>query len=61
MSEFNNKDYRREKFNKKKKDIKKTSQYPEEHGDITKRNKEFKRKKQHLRDDNWEENIDELY
>ena len=61
MTDFNNKEYRREKFNKKKKDVKKTAQYPEEYGDVAKRNKEFKRKKQHLTEDNWEEDIDELY
>lgn len=61
MTDFNNKEYRREKFNKKKKDNKKLTSSHEDYNDISKRNKEFKRKKQHLKDDDWQEDINELY
>jgi hypothetical protein len=59
MSDFNPKEYRRDKFNKKKKEYKKNNY--EDYSDITKKNKEFKRKKQHLKEeDDWNE-YDELY
>lgn len=56
MSDYNPKEYRRDKFNKKKKEYKKTSH--DDYNDTEKRAKEFKRKKQHLKE---EEEWDELY
>lgn len=61
MLEFNDKEYRREKFNKKKKDNKKISSYQEENFAVTKKNQEFKQKKERLKIEDWEEDLDELH
>lgn len=61
MLEFNDKEYRREKFNKKKKDNKKISPYQEENFAIAKKNQEFKQKKERLKIEDWEEDLDELH
>lgn len=62
MSDFNNKEYRREKFNKKKKDYKKNFGFYDDHtSDTSKKNKQFKKKKQSLQEyEDWQ-NYDELY
>ena len=61
MLEFNDKEYRREKFNKKKRDNKKISSYQEENFAVTKKNQEFKQKKERLKIEDWEEDLDELH
>lgn len=60
MSDYNPKEYRREKFNKKKKDKKCSSH--DEYNDLQKRNKAFKKHKQEIEEDrDWHEDYDELY
>ena len=61
MLEFNDKEYRREKFNKKKRDNKKISSYQEENFAVTKKNQEFKQKKERLKIEDWEEDLDEIH
>ena len=61
MLEFNDKEYRREKFNKKKKDNKKISSYQEENFAVNKKNQEFKQKKERLKIEDWEEDLDEIH
>lgn len=61
MTDFNPKEYRKDQFNKKKKEHKKYTN-TDEYSDLVKRNKAYKQKKQQLKDEeNWEEDFDELY
>lgn len=58
MTDYNPKEYRREKFNKKKKDYQKSH---DEYNDDIKKKKQFKQKKRSIEEnDDWEE-YDELY
>lgn len=59
MSDYNPKEYRREKFNKKKKDKKTFSR--EDFNDNEKRNKAFKKHKKQIEEEyDWEEDYNEL-
>lgn len=61
MSDYNPKEYRREKFNKKHKDNKSKS-YNDDYIDLNKKNKAFKKQKQELQEEyDWEQEYDELY